>query len=314
MHGTDCRESRWRIIHSALVLLVFLALSSVEVVGQALPGESEGRPFVTDLVTTASQPDLAIGRMDSSEISRVEPTGLLQSGALARNLPPGLATPRSTRIDAARRAESASMASAPRLGEIPILGDVPSGPSPIRQALRNQSPAVANSADVDGIRKAGEARLLEDRNRLRRDSAGPARAEMALGPAGLVSSSAKGLARKTDLLPLPASPAGAAAPVDAGRQRAVETLLESIRNAPDPGEKDRLTLRLAAGYVGLGETEKARALYRQLSETAVEEAIRQTALTNLSRLSQRAKPTLDSRRETPLGGAPAESSEGGARP
>lgn len=189
---------------------------------------------------------------------------------------PGLEKPKSLEDLRRRIAQETGMPTAGELDEAP-----PANSRQMDEVRKALGRAMAGGLDPSLAREAratGEARLRADIERL-----GGRDGLRSPSAARKVPANPPGLARKLDLLPLPThleAPAAMRSP----QERGIERLTTELAEATSSGDRHRLMLSLAAGHVGQGQLDAARALYQDIAENSDEEDIRQTARRNLEAL------------------------------
>ena len=305
-----------RLRHFPLLMSLMVLCASLDSLAQQTAGNdvSKYRPG-EDIVSEAVPKVGGLGALHSRSVDirsgppKLVPAGMLEPAPVelrralgeehalrqteALSLMPRAGTPDNAPPSAIAGATAAAATASmnPRMQDMDTL----------RERLRQAGAGTLDAATSQAVKEAGTARLRADREAFR-----PTLATAAGQASRSVSTTVPELARKTPLLPLPATKA---APTASCRQPDIERLTQALAEADNPDEMDRLHLRLAAGYVGGGEWAEARAIYEDLAQNAHRKAIRYTAQINLEILSG-TRPPAKATREIPIPGVPVGADEG----
>ena len=179
----------------------------------------------------------------------------------------------------------------------------------IKKGLRNADAQGERKAVLAEARKAGKLRLMAVREAFRKTSA-----KSTVDVERYVAKTKRKAAHRTTLSPLSSAQPGNRAVAKVSKQlQAAERLTESLSKADNPVERDRLRLRLASAYVGWGDWDQARSIYRELADNAVQKQARQTALRNLNILGDGQPDNAQSCDECPKPGNGGNSGKGGVK-
>lgn len=176
------------------------------------------------------------------------------------------------------------------------LSSAPMGETALLNALHAAGADHLAPAVTKHLRDSGRARLMADRQAFR-----PQPGKKTASIQSTLEAAMPRLARRTALGPLPE--VAPSMPPPSKHDLAQVRLLDAIANTDSPDEADRLGLPLAASYVGSGDWDKAREVYRDLSENARRAGIRAAALSNLRRLGDGGVPEGSTATESNTGRA-----------